>query len=307
MLLLSAFAIVVLASRRSIGVTASGVRSLSRSHGDFHRSYWTFGTRSPGGNAVYPLGVSIAGAEIFPGPGPERNDTILNSAGSFHLGDMISALAIGYGVFFWLAIGMALISVAWGLHTARHNSVCVAPASPARLPLIAGLMIASLLLYLRTPYSIMQVAGSAPITALELVGGMRFSLITGACATVPLASGLNYMPKRLNPAWVVVTMALIEGLLAGYDIRFFDFFPAPIFTLPRLLATGVFICVALFALRGLAEVNWQHVAWLRAWHRPRVWISATVVAVLVAGLGLAYLYGIVRLCATRFTKAGMAR
>ena len=170
----------------------------------------------------------------------------------------------------------------------RHD---LSEARPDRravlLLLITGLLMASLLLYFRTPYSVIWVTDPVPITELELVRGMRFSLIAGAGAVVLMAIGLSYVPKRPNPMWIVASMALVEGLLAGYDIRSFDFFPSRIFTLPRLLSAGACIAIALLALRGLPKMKWQRLARSRVWSRSHSWVSAMIVAVLVAGLGLA--------------------
>jgi hypothetical protein len=289
MLLMAAFALILLSLRRSLrlgfvlrSVAVVGLSLCATS------AYWYVRNSVLARNPLYPLSLSVAGRVILAGPGV-TGDSIWEFAQFVPLRDAVVATLKGYGVVFWLAAAVALVSVGqWLLTRKRGGWREMAPLRPGLLALVTGLMLASLLLYLRTPYSIMRYSRSTPITWVELTVGMRFSLVTGACAAALMAVAMNYSPQRRALPWAAAVLVPLQAIVAGYGVVPYPFFQGAVFTRSRLLVTGLVMAVALVALRLVARTGRPRLGqWLSA-RRPRAWVLLAAVLVLLFGLFLSY-------------------
>jgi hypothetical protein len=154
---------------------------------------------------------------------------------------------IGYGVAYWaillLFLGTLVFGV-WSRIKGQKAQFTLATTQGQTLFLVGLMLAASLVLYIRTPYSVMRFShDNSPATVVELVAGMRFSLISGILILYSVLWGARFSTNFSRVSVLSLTLlSFLQGVLAGLDGFRAKFFGSRVFTLPRLLLV-FFLCL----------------------------------------------------------------
>jgi len=179
--------------------------------------------------------------------------TLVNHLGEVGLWNCVRAFATGYGMAYGLTVIFLLGMLLVGAVRYRQRALSIWRSNKVFLLPIPFIGIGSLMLYLRTPYSVMRFSKDlSPATVGELVAGMRFSLISGVLILLVVLWGARIIPSFSQTFMLPLTfISVFQGVLAGYDGIRLSFFGSRVFSTLRLLVSFVFSLIVLGIVRYL--------------------------------------------------------
>jgi intracellular septation protein A len=247
--------------------------------------YWFLRNFFLTGNPLFPLKVSILHHSLFPGMNDSVSYSYVTLGKQLNLVTVIKvvqAWLLGYGgVFLILCLPvvnyivgylLGLLDRFWTERRLRFT------LHDVQRGLLIFLGLGSLVLYLRTPYSVMRFDPDTTITPQNLLSGARFGLTISALC-VPFIAAVWQRSSWHHFFMLSLPVSLAQVLFFGYHLSPYSFviFSRP-FSLSRLLA-AFFILLALLGMGFLLQQFRQ----VRLKIKPLVVIVA--VGLVLAGMG----------------------
>jgi hypothetical protein len=297
LLLLAGALALLLAARpaRSLGSIAGGITTFALGVLVFG-GYWYVRNLVWTTNPMFPLKLSAFGRTILNGPAASYPNLLGDYLTRIPAGVYLSAGISGWGVFLAMVAVAIFLTVPMLAHKAMGQPALAGTAgdSYARpIMLVTLLMVASLLIYLRTPYSIMRYSATEAITPTTLTVGLRFGFIAAALLCVLSALVLSRYRSAASLLWFAVLISVTLGLMADYDAGSMPLFAINPFPVTLVRVTG--LLVALIASAGY--LLWKSEVWSRLQLRGRAWSA------FAAGFAGLVLIGLVLgLCQTQREK-----
>jgi hypothetical protein len=183
--------------------------------------YWYVRNLILTGNPLYPVEVRLLGQVILPGAfnGSYYFNRLIDHLTEIAPLDVLNAIVAGAGFLpvFAILVSIFLIlrHIIGIVYEHTHNEQNRRPKQVMTSAVLLLLIGGSLLVYLNTPYSIMILTPNEPITAHNLVVGMRLGMVSFALLAVVIALGFSFSPRLLTPLWLSVAPFLAYTLLAS--------------------------------------------------------------------------------------------
>ena len=184
--------------------------------------FWYVRNLAQAGNPVFPLGLTVFGKSVWRGvESPLWDHIVLGN----HL--LVPGVLQKYAAAWIRSYGVVLPLLLLVLGVVGSLSVCSRESTlngrrvrTRSLVLVGSAAVATTLLYLRTPYSIMRYNVGSPITVATLAAGTRFSLVAVVSWVVFAALlfvGQTTDSRVLRVSWAMVPLALLQSVIVSYD------------------------------------------------------------------------------------------
>jgi hypothetical protein len=253
--------------------------------------YWYLRNFLLTGNPIFPLKFSVLGFTVFPGMVSNANYHYVTLGKNFSLDTMIKLAETwvwSYGGILLILSLPALCYLLTLFYRLRKRfltennfefTLC-----DIRFVILVILNLGGLLLYLRTPYSIMRFTQDTPITTQNLIWGARFGLTTSAIGVILLTQGWK---QTSHSKFFVLSLpiSIVQGLLAGYHLSSYHFivFAQP-FSVFRLWMA--FLILLLLASMGFLLQK----IWYIKNYRALIFISMAIISLGLTGVGFYKVY-----------------
>lgn len=201
----------------------------------FVGGYWYIRNWALTGNPIYPVQVSVLGHVLFNGSHTTHTyaNTIWKSIRDIPVTVLIKSLVNGYGILVLLMLAASGIASLLYIKNNNAGYETGRDVTIRKWILVLGFFV-SVLLYVRTPYSVMRFSETEPISIRHLAAGMRFSLNAMSFGAALVAVAIEYYRLRIRYLWPVIVLAVFLGIFAGSDRATYTYFGRPIVSLPRI-------------------------------------------------------------------------
>lgn len=247
--------------------------------------YWYVRNTLLTGNPLYPVELGLFGHTILSGAFDEAHyfNRIALALGDIPPGVFAAASRISLGFPFLGCLVLAGLVVV--LEAMRPQWASRAGRGPwATWGVVLMMLGGSLVLYVNSPYSTMQLFPGDTLDARHVAVGTRLGMISWVLCAMPVARMLDKHPRFLETLWLILGPFIAYPLLASYEMPIlWDRLMSP----QQALGAGILVAVGAFLLRVVPLSRFRPVGRAGPYRHAPVLLG--VAAVLLAGV---VLYGV---------------